>query len=239
MVVQTRSQTNRARAELAGIPVTDKTPTWATQVGEDLGDLPDPASKGDEYEEHLLPASPNSITPVVINGVEVPRSAKAYRKSGVKGIQVVIQEGPPLHARVRLVKGAVLPRNLDRSSLQLVKAPAVLKAKDREGKPEVVSVWAVAFRDPNNEGPRVLISSPRTQLIVGVTWSDGAKSWETKSAVTRFLQTKSTGFLYDIASRAETKFEKYMTRIKSGKPQSPPPSKPTSRSTSPTSRPPP
>ena len=218
MPVTTRSQSRqlKARAELAGVIPNEKTPAWASQTAQDLGPLPDPTSKSklDEVETHQLPAAPTSLTPTIINGIKVPRETCAYRTMGLKGMQIVLQEGPAQFARYRLVPASKLGTP-DIHNLRKVKARAKVKAKDKNpDDPEVTGVWAVAFKDNNNEGTSTLIKSPNTQLVIGVTWSDATNTWEMKSVVTKFLKTQASSFLYDVATRSEDKFEEYVATLK-------------------------
>ena len=133
---------------------------------------------------------------------------------GLKGMQIVLQEGPAQFARYRLVPASKLGTP-DIHNLRKVKARAKVKAKDKNpDDPEVTGVWAVAFKDNNNEGTSTLIKSPNTQLVIGVTWSDATNTWEMKSVVTKFLKTQASSFLYDVATRSEDKFEEYVATLK-------------------------
>ena len=191
-------------------------PSWAHQPSQDLGPLPDPkSSKIYQPEVHPLPSAPRFLAPIVINGVLVERVVRSYRTIGRKGIQYVLQEGPLLHARFRLVPSSKLVLKRPDSTLQRVKALPRVKAEDKDpNAPKVEGIFAVAFRDPNNEGPAVLMKYPKAYVVIGVQWTDKSMSWEMKSAVTKFLKGQTVHFLYDIATRSEDKFRKYVASLR-------------------------
>lgn len=76
---------------------------------------------------------------------------------------------------------------------------------------EAAFVYGVAFKDEKNEGPKVLLTNIKAQLILSVTWDDGTTSWELKSTISGFLKIQLSGYLYDIVCHCEEKFEAYIT----------------------------
>lgn len=218
----TRKRLRKTRAELAGLVPNESTPLWAHQPPQDLGPLPSHRSTDiDRVEVHPLPTRPLGLIPIVINGISIERAIRSYRTFGSNGIQYVLEEGPQLFARYRLVPSSKLGYIKPDASLQRVQALPRAKAGDKI--PEVEGIFAVAFRDPNNEGPAYLMKKPNTQVIIGVQWAGGAVSWELKSAASKFLKGQAAHFLYDIATRSEKKFSNYVASLSLQLPPPPPP----------------